>query len=305
MSSNVQKLVKPKYKRQQFLLSFIQELDEPCTAVELQKLLFLYLTYNNFEYYDFVPYRFGGYSMQVAADIKSLALLGWIKNTEGIIQYTGSKKQDFSLPHPIKEIGITIKKQLPHKRKDELIKFVYQRYPYYAINSTIAESLLTKEDFAPIRAEKNRLKGKIDQVLFTIGYEGKSIEAYLNSLIQNNIAVLCDVRYNPLSRKLGFSKNKLQKYLKNIGIEYVHIPELGIPPKKRASLSTTKDYHELFIDYQTSLTQREKALNQVYTLLQTKNRIALTCFECEPEMCHRHIVRDYLRINHHIKTQDL
>ena len=91
MSSNVQKLVKPKYKRQQFLLSFIQELDEPCKAVELQKLLFLYLTYNNLEYYDFVPYRFGGYSIQVAADIKVLARFGWVKETEEIIQYTGSK----------------------------------------------------------------------------------------------------------------------------------------------------------------------------------------------------------------------
>ncbi|WP_348602891.1 DUF488 family protein [Bartonella tribocorum] len=41
---------------------------------------------------------------------------------------------------------------------------------------------------------------------FTIGYEGKSLENYLNCLLENNIKILCDVRKNPISRKYGFSK---------------------------------------------------------------------------------------------------
>ena len=37
------RLTKPVYKRQQFLLTFLKELNEPLAAIDFQKLLFLYL----------------------------------------------------------------------------------------------------------------------------------------------------------------------------------------------------------------------------------------------------------------------
>ncbi|WP_375627098.1 DUF488 family protein [Bartonella sp. MU37NMGALS] len=73
---------------------------------------------------------------------------------------------------------------------------------------------------------------------FTIGYEGKSLENYLKSLIENNIKTLCDVRKNPISRKHGFSKRQLEKAVSNIDIEYMHMPELGIASEKRRNLKT-------------------------------------------------------------------
>jgi len=144
-----------------------------------------------------------------------------------------------------------------------------------------------------------------EQMLFTIGYEGISVERYLNTLIKNDIQVLCDVRSNPLSRKFGFSKNNLQKYLKNIGIDYVHIPELGIKSEKRNNLSSDKDYENLFIEYKTSLSEHTNNLDSLYQLLVSKRRIALTCFEHEPAHCHRHVIRDYLRKTYNVRTADL
>jgi hypothetical protein len=47
--------------------------------------------------------------------------------------------------------------------------------------------------------------------IVTIGYEGRSLEAFLNLLLQNSVTLLCDVRRNPLSRKYGFSKSTLSK----------------------------------------------------------------------------------------------
>jgi uncharacterized protein (DUF488 family) len=142
-------------------------------------------------------------------------------------------------------------------------------------------------------------------MLFTIGYEGVSIEQYLNSLIHKDVRVLCDVRNNPLSRKFGFSKSNLQKYLSHIGIEYIHLPELGIISKKRSNLSSDEDYQSLFQEYKSTLPQHQESLDKLHQLLEAKDRIALTCFEHEPLHCHRHIIRDYLRKAHNVETTDL
>jgi uncharacterized protein (DUF488 family) len=143
------------------------------------------------------------------------------------------------------------------------------------------------------------------RMLFTIGYEGITVEHYLNTLIKNDVQVLCDVRNNPLSRKFGFSKSSLQKYLANIGIEYIHFPELGIKSEKRNNLSSDEDYQNLFKEYKSSLPNCREYLEKLYQLLATKDRIALTCFEHEPLHCHRHIIRDFLREMYNVQTTDL
>jgi hypothetical protein len=303
MNMTARKLTKPVYKRQQFLLSFFRELDEPLTAIEIQKLLFLYLTQNNLPYYDFVPYSYGGFSIQAAEDINTLQAMGWLGNSSGKIRYavTGSSG---GLHLPFEAPVSLIPDQLPKVRGNRLVKLVYERYPYYAINSRMAPSLMNAESLTRIKAEKERL-AQTGQMLFTIGYEGVSVEKYLNTLIQNDVRVLCDVRSNPLSRKFGFSRNNLQKYLGNIGIAYVHIPELGIVSAKRQNLNGDEDYQNLFKDYKTSLSRRKEFLKQVYQLLQTKGRIALTCFEHEPSHCHRHVIRDYLKATYRVETGDL
>ena len=297
------RLTKPVYKRQQFILSFLKELNEPLTSTDFQKLLFLYITQNNLSHYDFVPYQFGGYSIQAAEDINTLQAMGWLENINGKIRFVVSDNlPDASLP--FEGLGGSLSDQLPKVRGNHLVKHVYEKYPYFAINSRTASSIMDDEGIARINTVREQFI-MTKQMLFTVGYEGVSIEQYLNMLIKNNVLVLCDVRNNPLSRKFGFSKNNLQKYLKNIGIEYCHIPELGIVSDKRQGLNKDEDYQNLFRDYTASLSSRREALEQVYRLLQTKNRIALTCFEHNPSHCHRHVLRDYLKKTHNVETMDL
>jgi uncharacterized protein (DUF488 family) len=296
------RLAKPVYKRQQFLLSFARELNEPLTTIEFQKLLFLYLTQNELTWYDFVPYLYGSFSIQAGEDISTLQAMGWLDDSGGKIQYAGDDPDGTTLP--FEGIGASIPDQLPEVRGNRLIKLAYEQYPYYAINSKMAASLMDEKGMARIKAEKERLR-QTRQMIFTIGYEGISVEKYLNTLIQNDVRVLCDVRNNPLSRKFGFSKNNLQKYLGNIGIEYVHIPELGIVSEKRNNLNSDLDYRNLFRDYKASLPKRQEYLERLHQLVQSKNRIALTCFEHDPAHCHRHVIRDYLRKAYNLDTMDL
>ena len=297
------KLTKPVYKRQQFLLSFLKELNEPLTAIEFQKLLFLYLIQNSLTYYDFVPYQYGGFSLQAGEDISTLEAMGWVANTNGKISYFGDKLS-VGTTLPFEGLGSSISDQLPRVRGNRLIKLVYELYPYFAINSRTAKSIMDTEGMTRINEVKEQLK-QTGQMLFTIGYEGMSIEQYLNTLIQKDIRVLCDVRNNPLSRKFGFSKKNLQKFLSNLGIEYVHLPELGISSAKRNNLTCDEDYQNLFQEYKSSLSERREHLNGLYKLLEIKGRIALTCFEHEPLHCHRHIIRDYLRKTYNVETADL
>ena len=146
---------------------------------------------------------------------------------------------------------------------------------------------------------------KDEQKLFTVGYEGQLIESFINLLLKENVRVLCDIRKNPLSRKFGFSKGRLSKICKTVGIKYVHIPDLGIESGKRASLTSVADYNVLFDEYENSLTGRSEFLREVYALLKDEGRVALMCYEKKASMCHRHVVRDYLIRNHKVESRDL
>lgn len=132
--------------------------------------------------------------------------------------------------------------------------------------------------------------------LFTLGYEGLSIDAYLKFLLPSDIAVLVDVRKNPLSRKYGFSKQQLIQATSLAGLAYQHIPDLGIPSSLRQDLENEADYQQLFDNYATTLLPKQKAaIEQVKYLLAKKKRIVLMCFEANPQFCHRHKIVEYLQ----------
>src|SRR3712207_4594344 len=69
--------------------------------------------------------------------------------------------------------------------------------------------------------------------LFTIGYEGATIDAFLDTLEEAGVKTLVDVRAVPLSRKPGFSKRALAAALAERGIGYRHLQRLGTPAEGR------------------------------------------------------------------------
>ncbi len=166
-----------------------------------------------------------------------------------------------------------------------LMKHTYINFPFYATRSEAAENILTKEEFEKVTQAKQ--KGN-KTVLFTIGYEGISLEEYLVRLLKNDVKVLVDVRSNPLSMKYGFSKSLLKKYCASLGIDYVHIPEVGIQSAQRQELNTQSDYDKLFAVYRkTNLNKTTDSQNVILKLLKRSKRIALTCFEANICQCHR------------------
>ncbi|AQX20218.1 DUF488 domain-containing protein [Bartonella sp. WD16.2] len=273
------------FKRQKLLLAFLQEFGGRLSKTDFQEYLFLFTQWEEKQSYEFVPYKYGCFSFQSYADKRKLIELGILAN-ENDWQLT-SLESDYSsdIEFATQEKISSFVEKFSNLKGDELIRYVYKNYPYFAINSCIANKIMEKKDLEKIDTFQPK-----DETFcfFTIGYEGKSFENYLNRLIKNNIKTLCDVRKNLLSRKYGFSKTQLSKIVNALGIEYKHIPELGIVSEKRQELKTQKDYERLFQDYNnTTLKDNHLAIEKLYQLFLDKKRIAITCFEENVSTCHR------------------
>ncbi len=275
------------FRRQKLLLALLQEFGGCLSNIDLQKYLFLFTkTCEQEKSYDFVPFKYGCFSFQSYADRRRLQDVGALVSTSNNWQIT-SGAEDY-----ISDVDAsTLNKVMLFAEKfkglkgDRLVHHIYKTYPYYAINSEIAPKIMSPEELKKIEEARPQ---ESDYTFFTIGYEGQSFENYLNRLIKNNIKLLCDVRKNPLSRKYGFSKSTLRETLNKLGIEYIHLAELGIVSEKRQALKSQSDYNKLFDEYEkTTLSQNKKVLDQLLSIFLRRKRVAITCFEAESCMCHR------------------
>ena len=137
------------------------------------------------------------------------------------------------------------------------------------------------------RIERARPK-KHSAELLTIGYQGRSLETYLNLLIGAGVTLLCDVRRNAISRVYGFSKSTLKTGCDRVGIRYVHLRELGISSDRRRRLKTNSDYLRLFAEYESAdIPQQHEELAEIHGWISSGEAVALTCFERDSENCHR------------------
>lgn len=275
MGSDVNKEINsagyPKYHRQRFIITLLQYLNSSLSWEEFQKILFLSQQETEIFYYDFVLSSNEFYSFQAVSDIETLHRLGWIdiKNNKIVLLY--------KLPS---------EKGLSQTEAQKLFRFTREKEKKY-----FKEQLLFSNHAKP--CEEDYLCD--ESVLFTIGYEGISFEEYINQLLRKNVRLLCDVRMNPISRKFGFSKGVLSEVLPQFGIEYLHIPELGIISSSRKELHAASDYQYLFENYKKELKRKNKFLSIVRDALVEYKKIALTCFEHQPLFCHRHCISEYIQ----------
>ena len=288
----------PKFYRQRFLLLLLEMTGWRLSKMDFQKLLFLSQKEAGFSYYDFVPYHYGCYSFQAQSDIELLESFGWLEEKPESISLLA--KPGACLSNDVLGEIDRFTKQFKGLRGRKLIRYVYERYPYYATRSKIAAEVLNEASYKRVSIEQNKLTGK-DKVIYTIGYEGLSFESYVNQLLKHDVRLLCDVRKNPLSRKFGFSKGILSRLLPKLGIEYLHMPDLGIRSEMRQELNSAADYDKLFKAYRKTLPQNIESLQTLEQLLKEHKRIALTCFEKEHHSCHRHCISDYLENKSNIR----
>jgi len=294
------------FERQKQVLALLYALGGNATRLDFQKLLFLYCQEPVAKgIYEFVPYKFGAFSFTSYADCRKLVERGLFIEPDNRWELTEAgtaRAAKLGRLH-----SALFVQRLGDLLGDALVAETYIRFPYFAIRSEIAKRVL--------RGQLDALK-QIDAArptqrgpgLASIGYEGRTLEGYLNKLIGSGIGVLCDVRLNPISRKYGFSKSTLENACKGVGIQYRHLPELGIASERRQALTTQEDYDALFTDYvRVDLPRQGPALAKIRGWIESGKRVALTCFEREPASCHRLCVAEALEIgsNQSIVVQHL
>lgn len=141
---------------------------------------------------------------------------------------------------------------------------------------------------AECRACRIALMVKRKVLLTTIGYEGASLEAFVDTLKEAGVTMLLDVRELPSSRRKGFSKTLLSEILREAGIEYRHERALGTPRNLRNAYRKHGDIDRYFGEFRKYLATQAPLLDEIAPAL--TGRVALMCFERDPAECHRSIV---------------
>jgi uncharacterized protein (DUF488 family) len=129
--------------------------------------------------------------------------------------------------------------------------------------------------------------------LVTIGYQDRTVDDVIAATRAAEVKVLVDVRLTPLSRKPGLSKNGLAARLRDAGIDYVHLPQLGNPRDNRDAFrrgdeATVARYRAVL-----RTPEGQAALEELLRLA-THRCIALMCFEHDASECHRSMVAEAL-----------
>jgi uncharacterized protein (DUF488 family) len=132
------------------------------------------------------------------------------------------------------------------------------------------------------------------KTIYTIGYEDVTVEGLVRRLAASGIEVLIDVRAVPLSRKPGFSKNRLAERLAASGIEYLGLRGLGTPAAGReaAKRGRTQEMRAIFREHMKTQAAQED-LQRALDIAQ-KSPACLLCFEHAPGSCHRMVVADIM-----------
>ncbi|QDU18984.1 hypothetical protein ETAA1_08850 [Urbifossiella limnaea] len=261
--------------RQKMIVEMLRQAGRPVTKLELVKWAFVLSretpARGGASFYEFLPYHFGPYSFSLQRELDTLVAEGVIAATEKTWACEDQRHRT-DLPQAIKNDIRYIVGRFQNWSSGEVIDYVYRTYPAYTVNSK-RERLAERKVAVP--------------AVYTAGYEGLQIDGFLDLLVQSGIRRLIDVRNNPVARRFGFHKSTLDRLCGHLGIEYVHIPELGIVSEERRNLNTMSEFDQLFDVYErTILTTQRLAVERVGELM-TGTASVLVCMEAEACRCHR------------------
>jgi uncharacterized protein (DUF488 family) len=262
--------------RQKTLLFLLQAAGRPVQRMELTKWCFLlrheFGSAGGSAFYDFVPYRFGPFSFGLYQEAGKLEQNGYLVAPDGDSWTATDIAAHMAPPSDVLDDVVRLLSRWKRRSLESLVDYVYERYPAFTVNS-----------------ERRKLaeRPKTSPAVFTAGYESLSVDAFLNLLVESGIERLIDVRQNPVARRYGFHRSTLSILLGRLGIDYVHVPELGIPSSFRQQLATYADYERLFKKYEAkTLSTEESAIGNVARLVAERPSV-LVCMEADPEYCHR------------------
>jgi uncharacterized protein (DUF488 family) len=125
--------------------------------------------------------------------------------------------------------------------------------------------------------------------IHTIGYQQRVGLDLAQALVAARIEFLIDVRAVPMSRRPDFRRARLTETLSEAGIRYVGMPGLGTPKFLRDKLARDGDYKAFFAAFHDHLASVQNHIESLARLAD-KKKVALMCYERDPNECHRSAV---------------
>jgi uncharacterized protein (DUF488 family) len=132
--------------------------------------------------------------------------------------------------------------------------------------------------------------------IWSVGHGARPLAEFLETLRAADIKSLADVRSRPGSRRHPhFSARSLEAALNEIGIAYLHLPELGGRREPRADSPHRALRVAAFRGYADHMDTGEFARGyERLTSLAQKSRTAFMCAETLWWRCHRRLIADRL-----------
>lgn len=179
-----------------------------------------------------------------------------------------------------------------------------------AIQSQFLEYILSNNitDKEDARRAKRRF---INQTIFTIGYEGKDIQQFIDMLKNNGVEQVIDVRFSAESQyKPDFSKMILNRELVRAKIKYMHRPDLGIPYEWQNPYKDGAVPVDCLEKYYRWKMKKEVDFNEFVSGVKDGGKTVLMCMEkyAKPQrdqkiFCHRSILTDLILETGEFKEQ--
>ena len=273
--------------RQRLLLLLTREAGGSIGRMQLTKWSFLVAhetqSRGGPSFYDFVPFRFGPFSFTLYHEIDALVRDGHldaVSDREWRVTPAGLDAAR-AVPAPVAREARAVVDRVRGLDLGALIDSVYERHPWYTVN---AENVERRRGERPVA----------QHAVYTCGYEGASIDAFLDQLAYSGIQRIIDVRANPVARRYGFHKGRMTQLAHELGIEYEHVPDLGIPSAVRRAATAADETAEMFADYAATVaTTQPAAIARASALLDSAPSV-LVCRELAPSCCHRSLLATIL-----------
>ena len=132
--------------------------------------------------------------------------------------------------------------------------------------------------------------------LWTLGHSTKPIDEFIGLLLAHQISLLIDVRTVPRSRyNPQFNRDTLAQSLRDAGLQYRHLPELGglrKPMKDSLNDGWRNASFRGYADYM----QTEEFHEAINALMASghQEQTTVMCAEAVPWRCHRSLIADAL-----------
>jgi uncharacterized protein (DUF488 family) len=131
--------------------------------------------------------------------------------------------------------------------------------------------------------------------IYTLGYQGLSINEYVSSARAAKVGVVLDVRENAWSYRPDYVKSTLAGALAVAGINYIHVSAAGNPAEIRRTAATAE---ECLSRYRVYLNEHPERVGELYSYVrlayESGRPACLTCYEHAPHECHRSVLVEAL-----------